>query len=593
MKRRKRALLPISLLITVCLVTPVSAFYFDYQYFETDKLVYEVGETINMVAKLIADFSHQGWCYVSFAVVTDLGPAFADEYYIQPSPDIRYLNSTYTILPEHTAPNTTGIQAFVLFNAEIFDTVSQGAGDNIEITITRGHLSVSPLTSLSVQSGIDTSLMFRVESVHNSSIIYTDELVALHVENSSYQTVIDNSTTTNDEGLISLNWNDTLGPPGTYNLTMSGIGNEDFLPFSNSFQITVLPALSNLTLVSSPTSIHCQSPDGSYFDQADIIVNHTNLDLNPLNDSLVLWETSFSSGQMTNQGNGQYSINIPFQTSPGNHTVNITATNPQYQPVQEVVLIDVQANSLHFSQLQSSWNVTRGQNVSIGLVIESEIDWNQSVRIQFNDENNEFSLESNIYPGVTSYLDVQTSSNLSIGLHTVNVSIESDYYEFQNQPQIVLGIIGTLNMSTSVDSSFYGESLNFSLIVFDDANDTISLVNIFAYCDGSMIPFTVVNGTNPSTPQVLLLPLWISPGLHNITIRIESAYYRQINQTIVVHVWMRTNITIVITSIPDSIQNQVTAWRSSSGSIIRPPPILRSGTTSTEPLTARSTSLDN
>ncbi|MHA2176712.1 MAG: hypothetical protein ACXABH_05250 [Candidatus Thorarchaeota archaeon] len=593
MKRRKRALLPISLLITVCLVTPVSAFYFDFQYFETDKLVYEVGETINMVAKLIADFSHQGWCHVSFAVVTDLGPAFADEYYIQSSPDVRYLNSTYTILPEHTAPNTTGIQAFVLFNAEIFDTVSQGAGDNIEITITRGHLSVSSLTSLSVQSGIDTSLKFRVESIHNSSIIYADESVALHIENSSFQTVFDNTTTTNDMGLISLNWNDTLGSPGTYNLTMSSIGNEDFLPFSKSFQITVLPALSNLTLVSSPTSIHCQSPDGSYFDQADIIVNHTSLNLNPLNDSLVLWETSFSSGQMTNHGNGQYSITIPFQTSPGNHTVNITATNPQYQPVQKEVLVDVLANSLQFSQLQPSWNVTRGQNVSIGLAIDSEIDWNQSVRIQFNDESNEFSLESDFYPGITSYLEIQTSSSFSIGLHNVNVSIDSEYYEFQNQPQIILGIIGTLNMSTSIDSAFYGESLNFSLIVFDDANDSISLVNIFAYCDGSMIPFTVINNTNPNTPQSLLLPSWISPGIHNITISIEGAYYLQINQTIIVQVWMRTNITIVITSIHDSILNQVTAWRSSSGSIIRPPPILRSGTTSTEPLTARSTSLDN
>jgi hypothetical protein len=546
-----------------------------------------------MVAKLIADFSHQGWCHVSFAVVTDLGPAFADEYYIQSSPDVRYLNSTYTILPEHTAPNTTGIQAFVLFNAEIFDTVSQGAGDNIEITITRGHLSVSSLTSLSVQSGIDTSLKFRVESIHNSSIIYADESVALHIENSSFQTVFDNTTTTNDMGLISLNWNDTLGSPGTYNLTMSSIGNEDFLPFSKSFQITVLPALSNLTLVSSPTSIHCQSPDGSYFDQADIIVNHTSLNLNPLNDSLVLWETSFSSGQMTNHGNGQYSITIPFQTSPGNHTVNITATNPQYQPVQKEVLVDVLANSLQFSQLQPSWNVTRGQNVSIGLAIDSEIDWNQSVRIQFNDESNEFSLESDFYPGITSYLEIQTSSSFSIGLHNVNVSIDSEYYEFQNQPQIILGIIGTLNMSTSIDSAFYGESLNFSLIVFDDANDSISLVNIFAYCDGSMIPFTVINNTNPNTPQSLLLPSWISPGIHNITISIEGAYYLQINQTIIVQVWMRTNITIVITSIHDSILNQVTAWRSSSGSIIRPPPILRSGTTSTEPLTARSTSLDN
>jgi hypothetical protein len=107
-KRKTTALVPISLLLITCIIIPVSAFYFDFQYFETDKLVYEVGETIDMVAKLIADFSGGGWCYVSFAVVTDLGPSFADEYFIPPSPAVRYLNSSYTILPEHTSPNTTG-----------------------------------------------------------------------------------------------------------------------------------------------------------------------------------------------------------------------------------------------------------------------------------------------------------------------------------------------------------------------------------------------------------------------------------------------------------------------------------------------------
>ncbi|MHA2118764.1 MAG: hypothetical protein ACW98J_07580, partial [Candidatus Thorarchaeota archaeon] len=241
MKRRKRALIPISLLLTVCLVTPVSAFYFDFQYFETDKLVYEVGETINMVAKLIADFSNQGWCYVSFAVVTDLGPTFADEYFIPPSPDVRYLNSSYTILPEHTSPNITGAQAFVLFNVEIFDTVSQGAGDNIEITIVRGHLDVTPETPLTVQSGIDTTLTFKVESIHNSSVVYADEIVSLQVEDLNSQLILDTNLSTTTEGLVSMNWNDTLGSPGLYNLSLSSDGNEDFLPFSNSFQVNVLP----------------------------------------------------------------------------------------------------------------------------------------------------------------------------------------------------------------------------------------------------------------------------------------------------------------------------------------------------------------
>ena len=109
MNRKATALVPISLLIITCLAIPVSAFYFDFQYFETDKLVYEVGETIDMVAKLIADFSNDGWCYVSFAVVTDLGPSFADEYFTPPSPAVRYLNSSYTILPEDTSPNIAGV----------------------------------------------------------------------------------------------------------------------------------------------------------------------------------------------------------------------------------------------------------------------------------------------------------------------------------------------------------------------------------------------------------------------------------------------------------------------------------------------------
>ncbi|MFW9793348.1 MAG: hypothetical protein ACFFEE_03510, partial [Candidatus Thorarchaeota archaeon] len=463
MKRRIHALLPISLLLLVCVVTPVSAFYFDFQYFETDKLVYEVGETINMVAKLTADFSNQGWCYVSFAVVTDLGPVFADEYFISPSPDVRYLNSSYTILPEHTSPNVTGAQAFALFNVEIFDTVSQGAGDNIEITIVRGHLDIVPKTSLEVQSGTDTTLLFKVESIHNDSIVYADEMVSIQVKDSNSQTVLDTNLLTTLSGQVSLNWNDSIGPPGLYDLTISSAGNEDFLSFSESFQIIVLPDQSNLFVVSAPTSIHCQSPDGSYIEQADIIVEHTNLDLSPVNDSIVTWETSFGNGLMTNQGNGQYSVTIPFQTSSGNQTVNITATNPQFQTAQGSIIINVLPNTLQFIPLQSSWNVTRGQDVTIDFIIESELDWNQSIHTQFIDENHEFIFESDIHPGTTSHLLISTSASYSVGLHNVNIATNNSYYEFQSISQFTLGIIGRMNLNTSIHSAFYGEFLNFTL----------------------------------------------------------------------------------------------------------------------------------
>ena len=225
-KRKSTAFIPISLLLLACLVIPVSAFYFDFQYFETDKLVYEVGETIDMVAKLIADFSNDGWCYVSFAVVTDLGPSFADEYSIPPSPSVRYLNSSYTILPEHSSPNVTGVQSFVLFTVEIFDTVTQSAGDNIEITINRGHLATIPLSSLSVQYGLNTSLSLMIASIYNNNVGYPSESVNIHVENSNAQTMLDTDTTTTIEGKIDFNWSDSFGPPGLYNLTISGDGNK-------------------------------------------------------------------------------------------------------------------------------------------------------------------------------------------------------------------------------------------------------------------------------------------------------------------------------------------------------------------------------
>jgi len=529
-------------------VTPVSAFYFDFQYFETDKLVYEVGETINMVAKLIADFSNQGWCYVSFAVVSDLGPVFANEYFISPSPDVRYMNSSYTILPEHTAPNTTGAQAFVLFNVEIFDTVSQGAGDNIEITIVRGHLNVISETSLVIQSGISTTLLFKVESVHNSSIVYAEETVALYIEDANSQTVIDTNLTTTTEGLVSLNWNDSLGPPGSYNITLSGSGNEDFLPFSDSFQINVLPAISNLSIVSFPTTIHCQSPDGNHVEQADILVEHKDSNFNPVNDSTISWETTFGNGLMTNQGNGFYSSTIPFQTSPGTHLVNITATNPQFQTVQEILSINVLPNFLQFFPLQPSWNVTRGQNVTIEFIVDSELDWNQSVDVQFTDEENEFSLESEIHPGTYSTLVIPTSSNYSIGFHIVNVSTKNEYYKFQNLSQFGLGVIGIMNLNISLDSAFYGESMNFTFTILDDNNETINLADIFLYHENSTVPFFVINQVNSNFPQSVPLPLWISPGLHNISFRVESSYFLQVKQTTIVQVWMSTSISIVITT---------------------------------------------
>lgn len=603
MKRKATALAPISLLLITCLVIPVSAFYFDFQYFETDKLVYEVGETIDMVAKLIADFSNEGWCYVSFATVTDLGPSFADEYFIPPSPIVRYLNSSYTILPEHTSPNVAGVQAFVLFTVEIFDIVSQSAGDNIEITINRGHLATIPLSSLSVQYGLNTSLSLKVASIHNNNVGYPSESVSIHVENSNSQTMLHTNTTTTSEGMIDLSWSDSLGPPGLYNLTVSSDGNEDFLPFADSFQVTVLPALSNLSIVSSPGSVYCQSPDENHIQQAEIIVEHTNLDPSPIDDSIVQWTTSFGSGILTNLGNGQYSNMIPFNTSPGFYQINLTATNSQYQTVEASTVVNVLANSLQFSTIQPYWNVTRGNNVTVEFLIESTLNWNQSIQLQFTDETMQFSLASDFQSNMPSSFVIPIWHNISVGQHTVNISSVSEYYKLAATPQINLIVIGTMDAIMSAEIVYYGETLEFNLELLDDNNQSVSWVDISVYCDDITTPFAVTGYVDLSINQTVSLPMWISPGFHNITFIISSQYFKTINYSMTVKVWMRTNITIVITtsdselnihtSVVEHPQDFLISRRISSGSIMRPPPILFKGTTSTIPPTARLTSLDN
>ena len=602
-KRKAIAIFPVFLLFITCLAIPVSAFYFDFQYFETDKLVYEVGETIDMVAKLIADFSAEGWCYVSFAVVTDLGPSFADEYFISPSPLVRYLHSSYTILPEHTSPNITGVQSFALFTVEIFDTVSQSAGDNIEITINRGHLTTIPLSSLSVHYRLNTSLSLKIASVHNNNIGYPDALVTIHVENSDFQTVFHSNTTTTSEGIIDFNWSDSFGPPGFYNLTISSDGTEDFLAFTDSLQVSVLPALSNLTIVSSPESVYCQSPDESYFEQAEIIVEHIDLDSSPIDDSIIRWTTTFGSGILSNLGNGQYSNLIPFNTSPGVYQINLTATNPQFQTMNISTTVNVLANSLQFSTIQQYYNVTRGDTATIEFLIESNPNWNQSIQLQFTGETIQFSLTSDFQSNASSSILIPILHDISVGQHTINVSPVSEYYQFLAAPQINLIVIGTVDNISVNALAYYGETLEFNLELLDDNNQSVSWVDISILCDNGTIPFAFTGHVNSSITQTVSLPMWIVPGFHNFTFAISSQYFKSINYSMTVKVWMPTNITIIITTsdselsynIPliEFLQDFLTTLKISSGSIMRPPPILLRETTSTIPPTARLTSLDN
>lgn len=606
MQQRKLVILPLSVLIVLGLTLSATAFYFDFQYFETDKMVYEVGETIEMVARLIADFSPEGWCYVSFATVTDLGPAFADEYFISASPNPRMLNSSYTIIPEDTNPGENGTIAHVLFNVEIFDTVSQGAGDNIEITITRGHLTVVPVTPLIVQSDTNTTLISRVVSIHDNTIEYANEPINIQIDDPSSVTILNTNTTTNSDGSFSFNWNSTMGLPGTYDVIVSGIGNEDFLGFSKSLLLSVVPTASNLIVISAPGSIQCQSPDGILFENVNITVRHEAADFSGITDSTILWNTGFNNGIMTNLGDGFYTTTIPFQTPPGFYNINITTSNPRYQTENQLIPIEANKNILHFYPVQTNISAIHGNYTSIEFTINEEFEWGKELTLEFMDDFGEISLHNDITPSSPNTLTLTAWYNLSIGPHLVTIEPTSEYYNFSGSHEFQFNVIGELIINAAIESAYYGESLQLNLSVCDINDNVVEPVTIIAYYNNEITPFASVQ-INPPQLVSLPLPLRIQTGEHIFSFEIVAQYFISSFLKENVTVWMKTNITIIIeSSSHDLIQSPTHQMNespshyecailasNSAGSIIRPPPILFSGTISIVSLTTREISLDN
>ena len=597
-KKRKLAIGSLSAILILGLALSATAFYFDFQYFETDKMVYEVGESVDMVARLIADFSPEGWCYVSFAAVTDLGPAFADEYFISASPNLRMLNSSYTILPEDTNPGENGTTAHILFNIEIFDTVSQGAGDNIEITITRGHLTVEPVAPLIVQSDDNTTLVSRVVSIHDSTIEYTNEPINVQLDNPSAETILDVNTTTNFDGSFSFDWNSSMGLPGIYDLLVSGIGNEDFLGFSKHLPLSVVPTASNLSVISAPSSIQCQSPDGSHFEDVNITIRHEAADLSGIIDSTISWNTGFTNGLMTNLGDGFYTTIIPFQTPPGLYGINITSSNPRYQTDTHLIPIEANENTLHFYPVEANITVFHGNSTLVEFTIEEEFDWGQEITLEFIDTLGEITLHKDVIPHTSSVLTMTAWYNLSIGPHLIICESMSIYYDFSVPHEFQFNVIGELNSSIIIESAFYGEYLQFNLSVYDISSNIVDPVSMKIYYNDEMTPFTSIQLISPTQLVSLPLPLRIQTGEHLFSFEISAPYFVSSLLELNVTVWMRTNITIIIepsscdlTQYP--IYHSAIFASSSSGSIIRPPPILFKGTTSMVSLTTREISLDN
>ena len=443
MKQVKLVITSLSSLIILIMVTSVSAYSLDFYYFETDKLVYEVGETINMVSKIKADFSEDGWCYVSFTIITDMGLVYTDEYFITPSPAIRYLSSSYIVYPNETSPGLIGTQARAIFRIEIYDGASQSTGDTIDFNITRGHLEVVPETPLNVEYGTNTTLSFRIVSIHNDNITFPSQIVTLEVSDLNGTSIVQKDTMSDSQGMIDLLWNASTLLPGEFNLTISGNGTESFLPFSQSFQLFVEPAVSSLNVISYPEYIFCESSDGVHTESIDLIVEHVEYDQDPILSSYVCWKTNFSQGDMTDLGDGRYWAIIEFPVKSGTYSINLTATNLLYQTAQCDVEIDVLPRNISI-EIEILKDAVAGFHLSAQITVYDAISGSGITSL---------GLLVNISVGNT-IIDVTWEITNSSGQLVYNVSI----------PDIVWGD-GVIIVTTNETIYYIGDRCSFPLNV--------------------------------------------------------------------------------------------------------------------------------
>ncbi len=759
-----------------------------------------------MVAKLIADFSGNGWCYVSFAVVTDHGSVFTDEFFIQPSTDIRYITSSFLLAPEDTSPEAFGTEAFVIFNVEIYDTYSEGGSETITINITRGRLMTTPLTPLNVEGDTNTTLGFKIASIHNENVTYTNEPATVTIHDSEQNFVHESNTSTNSNGEVFFEWSPSIGPPGDYNLTLTTLGNDAFLPMTQSFSVIAEPPTSRLNIVTSTDTVHCQSPDGSRTEDVHLFVEHLNDADQPITDSIIEWKTSFSEGNLTNLGDGNYESYIPFRTNSGTYQINLTTTNPIYQVASNNTIVEVTKRSLNLNSdstlygisgelitipsvvidntdgivassipvtitlslnstvidsvqgltnengqfngtiqipdwlwgsgivqiiinesvhyeaystsfpldvyyhpdiisieilppilgqdtethvylsdpsgnaiqgvqvelhnnesvtlsqgvsdsnglvilhwfvdpetnpgparysfvilgdlLQGVYNTTittepivyyplrfepedstlsgtRGNQVDIEFMVESEFSSNQSITVTIHEFLDEFSFSYTIQTDTIVTIPLLLSPSYSTGLHIVDLLVDTNGYQFVGTRSFNLVIQGLLSSTINSSSAYYGEQLELDMVVSDEYAISVDIVSIYAYFDGEFTPSIALENVSSNDLLRLPLPFGINPGHHDVFLEIHSPWFLPTNESFTIVVWMRTSIVITMTpnlSYPiiqqtsrstPTIQPDTSALSISSGSIMSPPPILFNGTTSLELSTARTTSLDN
>ncbi|MHA1637098.1 MAG: hypothetical protein ACTSUB_03690, partial [Candidatus Thorarchaeota archaeon] len=540
MKTRPFIITAVSALAVLCLISPVSALYMNFDYFETDKMVYEVGDRIDMVAKLIADYDDGGWCYISFAVVTDLGPVFSDAYFISPSMDSRYFTSFYDIIPDDTSPGSGVATTYVIFNLEIFDKYSQSISKTIEVNITRGHLTINPLDSMVIEHGDNVTLDFRIASSANSSIISTLQPVLIEVFDDNSTMVLSNNTFTNSLGNTQLHWNSSMHPPGEYSVNISSNATDAFLPVSELFTLNVQPPSSQLILVDYSESVFCQSPDGSNVDTVEIIVDHSDKEGAPIDGSTVQWITDFSSGTMIDTGNGRFQVYIPFLTTPGLTLINLTASNPYYQSYMSNVTVNVLPRNISID-IQSS-NATCGEILEVQIALS---DWQSALGVDTTSLNVSFIMGTTIQ----SIIGVSNSSGGFSALFSVSETLwgSADIHIFVPQTTYYAEQEKTVDIdvfySPSIDilvltPATIGHNISLQVNITNPLGEPIPGISLSVYDASHILVSDVYNSPDGAINLTWLINTGY--GLHNFTLQVSqhpSLYSLEVSKIIETQVY--------------------------------------------------------
>jgi hypothetical protein len=239
----------------------------------------------------------------------------------------------------------------------------------------------------------------------------------------------------------------------------------------------------------------------------------------------------------------------------------------------------------------------RGTAVSLSFILISAYDIRGSVNVTFFDNDCQVVFNSQVVPNVTESIVISLDACLTLGLHRLNATINNAPFMLIGVSQLDITVLGTISCTILAGSAFYGEFLNLSLDLQDDANNTPAIINLTLMSGETLI--LALSDLHFDTSLLVPLPLTLRPGIHLLTVSIGGPWLISANRTVSVTVWMRTRITIQIagtatvpTSVPQTEPSYSpdTALSISCGSIIRPPPILFNETVSATPAAARETS---